>query len=72
MLFVSAKVSQLSLLPQGKPESKERVQRMVDQMDLEGFGNCTNTGACEVECPKGISLTNIARMNREFMKSSLS
>ena len=68
MLFVSAKVSQLSLLPQGKSEAKERVDRMVNQMDLEGFGNCTNTGACEVECPKGISLTNIARMNREFMK----
>ena len=71
MLFVSAKVSQLSLLPQGKSEAKERVDRMVNQMDLEGFGNCTNTGACEVECPKGISLTNIARMNREFMKSTL-
>ena len=71
MLFVSAKVSQLSLLPQGRTEAKERVDRMVNQMDLEGFGNCTNTGACEVECPKGISLTNIARMNREFMKSTL-
>jgi len=71
MLFVSAKVSQLSLLPQGKSEAKNRVERMVNQMDLEGFGNCTNTGACEVECPKGISLTNIARMNREFMKSTL-
>ena len=71
MLFVSAKVSQLSLLPQGRTEAKERVERMVNQMDLEGFGNCTNTGACEVECPKGISLTNIARMNREFMKSTL-
>ena len=71
MLFVSAKVSQLSLLPQGKSEAKDWVERMVNQMDLEGFGNCTNTGACEVECPKGISLTNIARMNREFMKSTL-
>ena len=71
MLFVSAKVSQLSLLPQGQTEANNRVQRMVNQMDLEGFGNCTNTGACEVECPKGISLTNIARMNRDFMKSSL-
>ena len=71
MLFVSAKVSQLSLLPQGQTEAKERVQRMVKQMDLEGFGNCTNTGACEVECPKGISLTNIARMNRDFLKSSM-
>ncbi|MBM71764.1 MAG: succinate dehydrogenase/fumarate reductase iron-sulfur subunit [Crocinitomicaceae bacterium] len=71
MLFVSAKVSQLSLLPQGQTEANNRVQRMVNQMDAEGFGNCTNTGACEVECPKGISLTNIARMNREFMKSSV-
>jgi len=71
MLFVSAKVSQLSLLPQGKVEAKERVQNMVKQMDEEGFGNCTNTGACEVECPKGISLENIARMNREYLKSSI-
>lgn len=69
MLFVSAKVSQLSLLPQGKVEAKDRVQHMVKQMDLEGFGNCTNTGACEVECPKGISLDNIARLNREYIKS---
>ncbi len=69
MLFVSAKVSQLSLLPQGKVEAGERVTNMVKQMDLEGFGNCTNTGACEVECPKGISLENIARMNREYFKS---
>jgi len=66
MLFVSAKVSQLALLPQGKPERKERVERMVAQMDAEGFGSCTNTGACEAECPKGISLSNIARMNREY------
>jgi len=66
MLFVSAKVSQLALLPQGKPERKERVEKMVAQMDEEGFGACTNTGACEAECPKGISLTNIARMNREY------
>ena len=72
MLFVSAKVSQLALLPQGKVEAKERVQNMVKQMDEEGFGNCTNTGACEVECPKGISLENIARMNREYLKSSIS
>ncbi|WP_370089814.1 succinate dehydrogenase/fumarate reductase iron-sulfur subunit [Ekhidna sp.] len=72
MLFVSAKVSQLALLPQGKVEAKERVQNMVKQMDEEGFGNCTNTGACEVECPKGISLDNIARMNREYLKSSIS
>jgi succinate dehydrogenase / fumarate reductase iron-sulfur subunit len=66
MLFVSAKVSQLSLLPQGQVEAKDRVLHMVHQMDEEGFGNCTNTGACEVECPKGISLDNIARMNREY------
>ncbi len=66
MLFVSAKVSQLSLLPQGKAEAKERVISMVNQMDEEGFGSCTNTGACEIECPKGISLENIARLNREF------
>ncbi|WP_462254443.1 succinate dehydrogenase/fumarate reductase iron-sulfur subunit [Ekhidna sp.] len=72
MLFVSAKVSQLSLLPQGKVEAKERVQNMVKQMDEEGFGNCSNTGACEVECPKGISLENIARMNREYLKSGMS
>ncbi|GAB5556017.1 MAG: succinate dehydrogenase/fumarate reductase iron-sulfur subunit [Schleiferiaceae bacterium] len=72
MLFVSAKVSQFSLLPQGKPEARERVLNMVHQMDLEGFGNCTNTGACEVECPKGISLENIARMNRDFLAASLS
>ena len=71
MLFVSAKVSQFSLLPQGKVEAKERAQNMVAQMDSEGFGNCTNTGACEVECPKGISLTNIARMNREFLDGSV-
>lgn len=71
MLFVSAKVSQLSLLPQGKPERDQRVLRMVDQMDKEGFGNCTNTGACEVECPKGISLENIARMNREYLRASV-
>ncbi|MCB9227859.1 MAG: succinate dehydrogenase/fumarate reductase iron-sulfur subunit [Chitinophagales bacterium] len=71
MLFVSAKVSQLALLPQGKVESEERVLNMVHQMDKEGFGNCTNTGACEAECPKGISLENIARMNRLYLKSSL-
>jgi succinate dehydrogenase / fumarate reductase iron-sulfur subunit len=69
MLFVGAKVSQYALLPQGRVEAKDRVANMVRQMDEEGFGNCTNTGACEVECPKGISLENIARMNREFMKS---
>ncbi len=71
MLFVSAKVSQFSLLPQGKVESKHRALNMVHQMDLEGFGNCTNTGACEVECPKGISLENIARLNREFIGAAL-
>lgn len=71
MLFVSAKVSQLALLPQGQVERKERVLKMVEQMDAEGFGNCTNTGACEAECPKGISLENIARMNREFASASL-
>ena len=72
MLFVSAKVSQLDLLPQGKVESEQRVLNMVAQMDKEGFGNCTNTGACEAECPKGISLENIARMNRLYAKSALS
>jgi succinate dehydrogenase / fumarate reductase iron-sulfur subunit len=71
MLFVGAKVSQYALLPQGQVEAADRVQNMVAQMDLEGFGNCTNTGACEVECPKGISLDNIARMNRELMKASI-
>ncbi len=71
MLFVGAKVSQYALLPQGQVEAAERVQNMVAQMDLEGFGNCTNTGACEIECPKGISLENIARMNREFLKASM-
>ena len=70
MLFVGAKVSQYSLLPQGQTEASIRVINMVNQMDLEGFGNCSNTGACEVECPKGISLDNIARMNRELMKAS--
>ena len=71
MLFVGAKVSQYALLPQGKVEASDRVVKMIDQMDLEGFGNCSNTGACEVECPKGISLDNIARMNRELMKSKV-
>jgi succinate dehydrogenase / fumarate reductase iron-sulfur subunit len=70
MLFTSAKVSQFALLPQGRVEATDRVKHMVRQMDLEGFGNCTNTGACEVECPKGISLENIARMNREYLKAS--
>ncbi|NCC17682.1 MAG: succinate dehydrogenase/fumarate reductase iron-sulfur subunit [Bacteroidia bacterium] len=67
MLFVSAKVSQLALLPQGKPEAAIRVQNMVAKMDDLGFGNCTNTYACEAECPKQIKCTNIARMNREFI-----
>ena len=71
MLFVSAKVSQFALLPQGRVEATQRVLNMVKQMDEEGFGNCTNTGACEVECPKSISLTNIARMNREYLKASI-
>jgi succinate dehydrogenase / fumarate reductase iron-sulfur subunit len=71
MLFVGAKVSQYALLPQGQIEATDRVQNMVAQMDLEGFGNCTNTGACEVECPKGISLETIARMNRELIKASV-
>lgn len=71
MLFTSAKISQYALLPQGQVEATERVQNMVRQMDLEGFGNCTNTGACEVECPKGISLENIARMNREYLSAEL-
>jgi succinate dehydrogenase / fumarate reductase iron-sulfur subunit len=71
MLFVGAKVSQYALLPQGKIEGRERVLNMVRQMDEEGFGNCTNTGACEVECPKGISIENIARMNRELIKAAV-
>lgn len=71
MLFVAAKVSQLSLLPQGQVEANTRVLNMVEQMDKEGFGNCSNTGACEVECPKGISLENIARMNRDFLGAAL-
>ena len=72
MLFVSSKVSQLALLPQGVPERASRVLNMVAQMDKEGFGNCTNTYACEAECPKGISVSNIARMNREYIKAGLS
>ena len=71
MLFVSAKVSQYALLPQGQVEATDRVMNMVKQMDEEGFGNCTNTGACEVECPKGISLENITRMNREYLTANL-
>ncbi len=71
MLFVSAKVSQLALLPQGQPERHIRVKKMVEAMDAEGFGNCTNTGACEVECPKEISLENIARMNRDYLAANI-
>jgi succinate dehydrogenase / fumarate reductase iron-sulfur subunit len=71
MLFVSAKISQLALLPQGQPERKVRAERMVAQMDKEGFGACTNTLACEAECPKGISVSNIARMNREYYSANL-
>jgi succinate dehydrogenase / fumarate reductase, iron-sulfur subunit len=71
MLFVSAKVSHLALLPQGEPEKQERVMAMVAQMDKEGFGNCSNTYACEAECPKGISVSNIARMNREYLGAEL-
>ena len=71
MLFVSAKIAQLDRLPQGKVESKERVSKMIAQMDEEGFGNCTNTGACSAECPKEISLSNIARMNKLYLQSSL-
>lgn len=71
MLFVSAKVSQLALLPQGQAEREKRVVAMVDQMDNEGFGSCTNTGACSAECPKEISLSNIARMNREYLRAKL-
>ncbi|MBC7425230.1 MAG: succinate dehydrogenase/fumarate reductase iron-sulfur subunit [Bacteroidia bacterium] len=71
MLFVSAKVSQLSLLPQGKPETDQRVLAMVNQMDTEGFGACSNTGACTAECPKEISQGNIARMNRLYLAASL-
>ena len=72
MLFVSAKVSQLAMLPQGQPERQKRVEAMVAQMDEEGFGACTNTGACSAECPKEISLTNIAQMNREYFSAKLS
>jgi succinate dehydrogenase / fumarate reductase iron-sulfur subunit len=72
MLFVSAKVSHLGLLPQGKIEAKERVKKMVAMMDKLGFGNCTNTYACEAECPKLISRSNIARMNREFIRAKVS
>lgn len=69
MLFVSAKVSQFALLPQGQVERARRARAMVSKMDELGFGNCTNTGACAAECPKNISLSNIARLNREFLKA---
>jgi succinate dehydrogenase / fumarate reductase iron-sulfur subunit len=72
MLFTSAKISQLALLPQGRVERKSRAEKMVAQMDAEGFGACTNTGACAAECPKSISLTNIARMNREYFSAVVS
>jgi succinate dehydrogenase / fumarate reductase iron-sulfur subunit len=71
MLFVSAKVSHLALLPQGEPERKDRVEHMLEQMDNEGFGACSNTYACEAECPKEISVAHIARLNREFIRASL-
>jgi len=71
MLFVAAKVSHLALLPQGQIEAKERAKKMVASMDALGFGNCTNTGACEAECPKGIDLTNIARLNRQYFRSKI-
>ena len=72
MLFVAAKVSQFAYLPQGQVEAKQRVKNMVQQMDNEGFGNCTNTGACEIECPKSISIEYIAKMNREFLAATFS
>lgn len=71
MLFVSAKVSQLALLPQGKIEASRRAKNMIAKMDELGFGNCSNTGACEMECPKGISLAHIARLNREFLSANI-
>jgi succinate dehydrogenase / fumarate reductase iron-sulfur subunit len=71
MLFVGAKVSHLGLLPQGRPEAARRVLAMVREADRQGFGNCTNVTECEVECPKEISIANIARMNREFLKAAI-
>lgn len=71
MLFVSAKVTHLALLPQGDPERRTRALNMVAQMDKEGFGSCTNTGACEAVCPKEISLENIARLNKEYLMAGL-
>ena len=72
MLFVAARVSSLALLPQGKVEAKRRAENMVAKMDELGFGNCTNTRACELECPKGVSVEHIARLNREFLKAHFS
>ncbi|WP_341433770.1 4Fe-4S dicluster domain-containing protein, partial [Mesomycoplasma ovipneumoniae] len=69
MLFVSAKVSQFALLPQGRAEAAQRVKAMVAKMDELGFGNCSNTRACEIECPKSVSISNIARLNREFISA---
>ena len=72
MIFLSAKVSQYALLPQGKVEATDRVLNMVKQMDEEGFGSCTNTGACEVDCPKEISINNIVKLNKSYIKNILS
>ncbi len=72
MLFVAAKVSQFALLPQGEVERKRRARAMVAKMDELGFGNCTNTGACQAECPKNISISNIARLNREYLRAKIS
>jgi len=71
MLFVAAKVAHLAYLPQGQPEAMRRVQKMVEAMDECGFGNCSNTYACEYECPKGVSIAHIAKMNREFIKAKV-
>ena len=71
MLFLSAKVSQFALLPQGDPERRDRVINMVKTHDEAGFGNCTNTGACEAECPKEISISHIARLNREYLRAAV-
>src|SRR5690606_16227919 len=70
-LFMSAKVAQLALLPQGHPERRQRVMRMLEQMDAEGFGNCSNHGECQAACPKDISIVNIARMRREFLRAAV-
>lgn len=72
MLFVSAKVSQLALLPQGRAEALKRAKAMIAKMDELGFGNCTNTRACELECPKSVSISHIARLNRQFLAAKLS